>query len=120
MKTRYIIGFSAVFLLFFLLLTAGYRISYEHVMDKQAVKDEITGTESIAAEGEAVNSDDEVYILRELQGYVAVYLEDEKTIFEITDIPVNTLPEEVQQELAEGKRIESVSDLYAFLENYSS
>lgn len=121
MKTRYIIGFSAVFFIFFLLLTAGYRMSYEHVMEKQAVKDEILGTESIAAEGDAVNNDDNgKYILRELQGYVAVYLEDEKTIFEITDIPVSTLPQEVQQEVAEGKKIESVSELYAFLENYSS
>lgn len=120
MKTRYIIGFCAVFSIFFLLLTAGYRMSYEHVMEKQAVRDEILGTESIAAEGDAVNNENEIYILSELQGYVVVYLEDEKTIYEITDIQVSTLPQEVQQEIAEGKRIESVSGLYAFLENYSS
>lgn len=120
MKTKYMIGFFCALALFGALLTAGYQISYRHVMDRQAARaeDELSTTESIEAEGEAVT--DEGYYLKELQGYVAVYLDDKTTIYELTEIPVSDLPQEVQQEVAAGKYIETVEELYAFLENYSS
>lgn len=125
MKSRYIIGFFAAFLVLGMLLAAGYQLTYEHVMDRQEAqaRDEVTGTESIAAEGEKVknpDSEEEGFYLCELQGFVAVYLSDRKTIYEFTEIPVTDLPEEVQQEVAEGKYVATVKELYAFLENYSS
>ena len=64
--------------------------------------------------------EDEGYYLMELHGFVVVYLSDKETIYEFTEIPVNDLPEEVKQEVAEGKHISTVKELYAFLENYSS
>ena len=90
------------------------------MMDRQAARaeEEIPTTESISAEGAAVQ--DEGYYLSELQGYVAVYLSDRTTIYEFTEIPVSDLPEEVQQELTSGKYVETAEELYAFLENYSS
>ena len=125
MKSRYIIGFFAAFLVLGMLLAAGYQLTYEHVMDRQEAQasDEVSGTESIAAEGEKVKNPDaeeEGFYLCELQGFVAVYLSDRKTIYEFTEIPVTDLPEEVQQEVAEGKYVATVKELYAFLENYSS
>ena len=36
MKTKYVIGLLAGLLLIAALLTAGYQISYRHVMDRQA------------------------------------------------------------------------------------
>lgn len=125
MKSRYIIGFFAAFLVLGMLLAAGYQLTYEHVMDRQEAqaRDEVTGTESIAAEGEKVknpDSEEEGFYLCELQGFVAVYLSDRKTIYEFTEIPVTDLPEEVQQEVVEGKHVATVKELYAFLENYSS
>ena len=63
---------------------------------------------------------EEGFYLCELQGFVAVYLSDRKTIYEFTEIPVTDLPAEVQQEVAEGKYVATVKELYAFLENYSS
>ena len=125
MKSRYIIGFFAAFLVLVILLAAGYQLTYEHVMDRQEAqaRDEVSGTESIAAEGEKVKNPDaeeEGFYLCELQGFVAVYLSDRKTIYEFTEIPVTDLPEEVQQEVAEGKYVATVKELYAFLENYSS
>ena len=125
MKSRYIIGFFAAFLVLGILLAAGYQLTYEHVMDRQEAqaRDEVSGTESIAAEGEKVNNpgaEEEGFYLCELQGFVAVYLSDRKTIYEFTEIPVTDLPEEVQQEVAEGKYVATVKELYAFLENYSS
>ena len=125
MKSRYIIGFFAAFLVLGILLAAGYQLTYEHVMDRQEAqaRDEVSGTDSIAAEGEKVKNPDaeeEGFYLCELQGFVAVYLSDRKTIYEFTEIPVTDLPEEVQQEVAEGKYVATVKELYAFLENYSS
>ena len=122
MKSRYIIGFFTVFLTAGLLLTASYQ--YNRVMERQAAQggDEIYGTESIAAEGGAVKNteEEEGYYLRELHGFVAVYLSDKETVYEFTEIPVNDLPEEIQQEIATGKYIPTVKELYEFLENYSS
>lgn len=120
MKTKYVIGFLCIFLFVAVLLTAGYQLSYRHVMDRQAARaeEESPTTESISAEGEAVQ--DEGYYLSELQGYVVVYLDDRSTIYEFTEIPVSDLPQEVQQELASGKYVETAEELYAFLENYSS
>ncbi len=125
MKSRYIIGFFAAFLVLGMLLAAGYQLTYENVLDRQEAqaRDEVSGTESIAAEGEKVKNPDaeeDGFYLCELQGFVAVYLSDRKTIYEFTEIPVTDLPEEVQQEVAEGKYVATVKELYAFLENYSS
>ena len=123
MRSRYMIGFVAAFVLFVLFLSAGYQITYDRVMDRQALKqEEISDAQSIAAEGDAVNDTEEGegYYLCELQGFVVVYLEDRKTIYEFTEIPLTDLPEEVQQEVAEGKYMKDHGDLYAFLENYSS
>ena len=126
MKSRYIIGFFTLFLTAGLLLTASYQYTYRRALDRQMAQDEatgeITGTESIAAEGDAVREEsrEEGYYLCELQGFVAVYLSDRKTIYELTEIPLTDLPEEVQQEVAEGKYIGTAKELYAFLENYSS
>ena len=124
MKTKYLIGLLTALVLIVILLTAGYQMSYRHVMDRQAAgAEEESSTESIAAEGEAVNEKKESedgYWRCQLQGYVAVYLCDRTTIYEMTDIPLTELPEEVQQEVAEGKYISTAEELYAFLENYSS
>lgn len=124
MKTKYVIGLLAAFLLIVVLLTAGYQISYRHVMDRQAAAaEEEAATESIAAEGEAVKdekNEEGGYWLSQLQGYVVVYLNDRTTIYEMTDILLTDLPEEVQQEIASGKSVSTTEKLYAFLENYSS
>ena len=124
MKTKYIVGFFAAILIFGVLLTAGYQISYERVAERSAAPgNEVTDTRSITAEGEAAAEDaeeDEGYYLCEMQGFVVVYLSDRKTIYEMTEIPLSDLPEEVQQEVAAGKYIATRDELYGFLENYSS
>ena len=125
MKKKYMIGLFAVIFIFSVLLTAGYQISYDHVTRQQAALDhEVTDTRSITAEGAAVeeNGEDseEGYYLCEMQGFVTVYLSDRQTIYELTEIPLSDLPEEVQQEIAAGKYIPTQEELYGFLENYSS
>ena len=73
---------------------------------------------SVAADGQALK--DDCYYLKELNGYVVVYLSDKKTVYEYTDISLEGLPENLQKEIQNGKYIETSESLYGFLENYSS
>lgn len=125
MKTKYIVGFFAAVLLVGVLLTAGYQISYERIAERNAAPgNEVTDTRSITAQGEAVDEEsrekEEGYYLCEMQGFVVVLLNDRQTIYEMTEIPLTDLPEEIQQEIATGKYIATKDELYGFLENYSS
>ncbi len=62
----------------------------------------------------------ETYYLREEDGYVQVYEGDRETLYEPTQIAVDQLPDQLQEEVRAGKYLDSQEDLYSFLENYSS
>ncbi len=62
----------------------------------------------------------EGFVLLEEDGFVAVYEADRKTRYSTTGILLDELPEELQQEIQQGKVIESEEQLYNFLESYSS
>lgn len=51
---------------------------------------------------------------------VRVYLEDKQTVYIETDIRVDLLPEELQQQIMQMMWVENQKELYNFLENYSS
>jgi len=51
---------------------------------------------------------------------VLVYLEDMETVYIETDIRLDTLPEELQEQIIQLMWIENEAALYNFLENYSS
>lgn len=122
MRTRYSIGLLITSVLMVLLITAGYRAGHQYAKEKhtqQLETEERTPiTNSVNTEAEAVK--DTGYYLRILNGYVTVYLGDKQTIYEYTDITVDSLPENVAQEIRETKYIETAEELYGFLENYSS
>lgn len=60
------------------------------------------------------------YILKEENDRVVVYCADGTTLYEYTDILVSELPYDLQRQLRTGKEISGTSQLYSFLENYSS
>lgn len=125
MKPKYMIGFFSALAVIVCILSAGYRVSYNKVLERQAALEKSTAdTKSIEAEISNTNESDSDgtsgYILKELHGFVAVYLDDGTTIYELTDIRVSELPEEIAHEIVSGKRIGSEKELYGFLENYSS
>ena len=60
------------------------------------------------------------YYLMENDGYVIVYMADRKTVFEYTSIPVNELDDTLQREIRFGKYLDTIGQVYGFLENYSS
>lgn len=51
---------------------------------------------------------------------VVVYLEDRKTIYIHTEIPLTSLPENIQQEIIQMMWMSDEQSLYNFLESYSS
>lgn len=51
---------------------------------------------------------------------VVVYLEDQKTVYINTGIPLETLPEQLQMEIIEMRFVEDEKTLYNLLETYSS
>ena len=63
---------------------------------------------------------DECYYIKASDGYVTVYMADEETVYEYTSIPVNELPKDIQKELKSGKKVDTMGQVYGFLENYSS
>lgn len=60
------------------------------------------------------------FYLAAYDNHVIVYLEDQRTVFIETDIPLETLPEEVRTQVMQMLRIEGEESLYSFLETYSS
>ncbi|WP_099467633.1 hypothetical protein [Konateibacter massiliensis] len=65
-------------------------------------------------------ADNYKYYMVAENGYVTVYYIDKSTVYEYTNIVVDELPDELKEEVQNGKYISSLDDLYNFLENYSS
>lgn len=61
-----------------------------------------------------------VYYIFVENGYLNIYLEDKKTLYDYTDIKLESLPENIRQEIMAGKRVESQKALYEFLQTYTS
>ena len=126
MKKKLSIGFFTASLAAFIILAAAYHFTYERAVDR--AREEMNQTaseenleqneETVTTEGDA--SKEDCYYLMEVNGYVVVFLSDKKTAYDYTSIEVSTLPTELQNEVKNGKSIESTQRLYSFLENYSS
>lgn len=120
MKMKYCIGFFAGIFLLVSALGIGYQLSYQYVLERQEAKAPVEEqqTESITTKGSATKN--EGYYVCELHGYVVVYLSDKSTIYEVTNILLSDLPENLQEEIKNEKHIDTEEELYGFLENYSS
>ena len=62
----------------------------------------------------------ESFYLAAYDNKLVVYLEDKKTVYIETEISLEDLPEEVQQDVIQMKKLEDEEELYGFLETYSS
>ncbi len=125
MKNKYGIGFFIITITAIFMITCAYQLSYHKAKERAhqiRVEAEETPVEepekSIPTEGSALKED--CYYLMEVNGYIVVFLSDKKTPYEYTDIPYDELPAVLRNEIRNGKYIESVEELYGFLENYSS
>lgn len=122
MEKKYSIGILAAAIVIVALLSFAYQAEYQYEREQLSEeKKEQSAKESessVSTQGDAVKK--EQYFLKELNGYVVVYLSDKKTVFEYTNIPTAELPAELAEEIRGGKIIEGTEKLYGFLENYSS
>lgn len=71
-------------------------------------------------EEEEIKKEDQEYLLKVEEGSVTVYDKDTGEVFEHTNIPLESLPRELQAEVLLGKTLSGNQELYSFLENYSS
>lgn len=76
--------------------------------------------EQIVVRENYLSQENMTFFLKEEEGQVVVYHEDQKTPYEYTGIPVDALPEEEQQKLWEGFFVKDEEELYSMLENFSS
>ena len=60
------------------------------------------------------------FYLTAYDNMVRVYLEDMQTVYIETEIRVDLLPEDLQQQIIQMMWVENQKELYNFLENYSS
>ena len=109
MNRKYSIGFLIGIIIILALFVIGYRFSYN-----RGVKERELTRNSSATELE------EGYYINVSNGYVTVYLSDKKTVYEYTSILAEELPLELRQELDSGIKVDTLSEVYGFLENYSS
>ena len=104
------------------LMSLGERIAaQEQEQEERTPQEQPERTEASAAPDSVVNdTGSHEYYLVEEDGRVTIYRIEGRTLFEYTGITVDSLPEELQGEIAHGKRVSGEKELYDFLENYSS
>ena len=134
MKKKLSIGFFTAALAAFIVLAAAYHFTYERAVERAREEVALSGQEeekteegqsgqAVTTEGDAVKgyaATEDAYYLMEVNGYVVVFLSDKKTAYDYTSIEVSSLPATLQNEIKNGKYIESTELLYSFLENYTS
>ena len=82
-------------------------------------KEVVSSSESNIAKTEFETQEDGYY-LTVMDGKIVVMEKDQKTIYLTTDIYAEALSESLKQELLRGKFIQSMEELYGFLESYTS
>ncbi len=60
------------------------------------------------------------YFIMEVEGEIRIYEEDRETLYFRTDLVLDDLPDDVKQEVIDGKFMETEVQVYHFLESYSS
>ena len=94
MKNKYGIGFLLFLILIVFGITCAYQLSLNRgkreIQAEKTAEKQKTQDLSVAADGQALKED--CYYLKSLNGYVVVYLNDKKTVYEYADIPLDGLP----------------------------
>lgn len=108
MKKRYSIGLFILTIIIVFLFILIYRLSYQKALSDNEQR--LADTKEI----------EECYYIKNTDGYVTVYTNDKKTVYEYTSILVEELPQEIQEELEDGRKVKTIGEIYGFLENYSS
>lgn len=120
MKRSFIISFFILAALVCAAYDFSYRMGVSDIQNTKIQDTEIHTEEAAAAVNSGNPSVVYHYYLKEEDGYVSVYLNDKKTLYEYTTIRLDNIPEPLQKEIRNGKFLKGDQELYDFLENYSS
>lgn len=112
MKRTYSIGLFVGIFLLIILSVISYFIYIKQLEEQPEVTEQTRIHET--------KVDDSGYYIKEADGYVIVYKADQKTVFEYTTILIDELPEQIKEKVNKGMKVNSASQVYSFLENYSS
>lgn len=117
---KYSIWFLTAALVIMVLLAGAYQLSYYAAVDRreEEMESDLRRDDVQMTEGSAEKNDG--YYLMQRDGFVIVCLQDKKTVYEYTSIEVTELPVTLQNEIKNGKYVDSLKEVYGFLENYSS
>ena len=118
MKPKYSIGYLILILTAILVIYFAFAFTNNIEIEEYEAKIDTNENTIINSNSNEVIS--EGYYLRAYGDYIIVYLYDNITIFEETDILLSSLNESLQLEIQEGKYIKTTEALYGFLENYTS
>ena len=124
MGKKYGIGLFTIALVLMAVVTYGYRAEYRYSQElveegeKEQTENSISQEKTVSTQGDAQK--DELYYMKDVNGYVVVYMNDRTTVYEYTNILISDLPDTYQNEIKNGMIIEGTEKLYGFLENYSS
>lgn len=97
-----------------------------NVTEKEYTKPDILPDTDTAqeADNETVESMKDVrqakYYLKQADEYLAVYRSDTDSLYFETDLKLTDLPSDMQEEALAGIPFSDLSEVYSFLENYSS
>lgn len=118
MNLKYSVSYFCAISVLTIALIISYNVSYQKGQENYLAQTQMLEGESINSNSNEIISSG--FILRQREGYVVVYLYDNKTVFEETDILYSDLEVNLQKEIMEGKYIKTTKELYGFLENYTS
>lgn len=118
MNDKYGIGFFSILIILLIAVSYGNHAEYERVRKISESKYQNQMDEAVLSDGTAVKG--ESFYLLEQNECVIVMKEDKKTVYEYTDILLESLPVDLQKEIEEGKYVKNEEELFGFLENYSS
>jgi len=96
------------------------EIPPSRVSASETKRQELPPVEEEDAESAETVSEGFEFLLVNRDNYVAVYQLPENEIYEYTDVVLDMLPKELQQEIKDGKYLKNEAELYNFLENYTS
>lgn len=114
MRKRYSVGFLVFTFCFIIVLSFIYRIHYRRL--EKELEEEYAQVQDARTQG----SVESYYYIKERDGFVIVYEADETTVYEYTSIRVDELPQKTQEAIRKGIKVDSLGQIYGFLENYSS
>lgn len=123
---KWIISLSILTGIVFVLSISLLTLTLNQYSSKQTVVPTPTADASAQANTQASDSEDsstektveEIYIIKNYQGKIGIFIKGDENPFQILDIDPSLLPEKDQEELSEGLEIKGAENLRQIIEDF--